>query len=98
MELSDVIVAPILSEKSHIGSSSGIYIFKVRANATKTEVKQAVQKFFKVDVVNVNTAKFKGKIKGRYYFRKGRRPKWKKAYVTLRKGQNIPDLFTDMGT
>jgi large subunit ribosomal protein L23 len=98
MELSDVIVAPILSEKSHIGSSDGIYIFRVHPNSTKTEIKQAVEKFFKVDVVNVNTAKFKGKIKGRYYFRKGRRPKWKKAYVTLQEGQNIPDLFTDMGT
>jgi large subunit ribosomal protein L23 len=98
MELTDIIVAPILSEKSHIGSSSGIYIFKVHHGATKTEIKQAVEKFFKVDVTEVNTAKFKGKIKGRYYFRKGRRPKWKKAYVTLKKGQNIPDLFTDMGT
>ena len=68
------------------------------SSATKTEIKQAVEKFFKVDVTKVNTAKYKGKVKGRYYFRKGRRAKWKKAYVTLQEGQNIPDLFTDMGT
>ena len=98
MELSDVIVAPILSEKSHIGSSDGVYVFRVHPSATKTEVKQAVEKFFKVNVVKVNTAKFRGKLKGRYYFRKGRRANWKKAYVTLQKGQNIPDLFTDLGT
>ena len=98
MELSDVLIAPILSEKSHIGSSGGIYVFKVHPRATKTEVKQAVEKFFKVNVVNVNTAKMKGKLKGRYHFRKGHRPDWKKAYVTLREGQNIPDLFTDLGT
>lgn len=98
MELSDVIVAPILSEKSHIGSSDGIYIFRVNPRATKTEIKQAVEKFFSVNVVSVNTANVKGKLKGRYHFRKGHRASWKKAYVTLKKGQNIPDLFTDMGT
>ncbi len=98
MELSDVLIAPILSEKSHIGSSEGIYIFKVNPRATKTEIKQAIEKFFSVDVVNVNTANVKGKLKGRYHFRKGHRASWKKAYVTLKEGQNIPDLFTDMGT
>jgi large subunit ribosomal protein L23 len=98
MELAEVIIKPILSEKSHIGSSSGIYIFKVHPDASKTEIKQAVEKFFKVNVIQVNTANFKGKIKGRYHYRKGRRPSWKKAYITLQKGQNIPDLFTDMGT
>ena len=98
MEISDVIVAPILSEKSHIGSSNVVYVFKVHPKCTKTEIKQAVEKFFKVNVKSVNTAKMKGKLKGRYYFRKGYRPDWKKAYVTLQKGQMIPDLFTDMGT
>ena len=97
MELTDVIIAPILSEKSHIGSSGGVYVFKVDKRATKTEIKQAVEKIFKVDVIKINTARLKGKLKGRYHFRKGHRPDWKKAYVTLKKGQNIPDLFTDMG-
>ena len=98
MELSDVLIAPILSEKSHIGSSLGIYIFKVNPRATKTEIKQAIEKFFSVNVVSVNTANMKGKLKGRYHFRKGHRASWKKAYITLKEGQNIPDLFTDMGT
>lgn len=98
MELSDVIIAPILSEKSHIGSSDGVYVFKIAPRATKTEIKQAVEKFFKVNVIKVNTANMKGKLKGRYHFRKGHRANWKKAYVTLKEGQNIPDLFTDMGT
>jgi large subunit ribosomal protein L23 len=97
MQLSDVIVTPILSEKSHIGSSDGIYVFKVDPRATKTEVKKAVEKYFKVHVVSVNTTSVRGKLKGRYHFRKGNRPDWKKAYITLRKGQTIPDLFTDMG-
>jgi len=98
MELSDVLIAPILSEKSHIGSSGVIYIFKVNPRATKTEIKKAIEKFFSVNVVSVNTANMKGKLKGRYHFRKGHRASWKKAYITLKKGQNIPDLFTDMGT
>jgi len=98
MELSDILVAPILSEKSHIGSSAGVYVFRVNPRATKTEIKQAVEKFFRVNVVSVNTANVKGKLKGRYHFRKGHRASWKKAYITLKEGQNIPDLFTDMGT
>ncbi|MXP56548.1 50S ribosomal protein L23 [Pantoea sp. Mhis] len=74
--------ASILLEKSNT------VIFKVLKNSTKLEILSAVEKLFEVEVKHVNTLMIKGKIK-RHEKRIGRRRDWKKAYVTLKEGQNL---------
>ena len=64
------------------------YAFKVDVNATKLQVKKAVEGYFSVDVKNVNVVKVKGKNK-RSRYRIKKRPDWKKAYVKLAEGQSI---------
>ena len=64
------------------------YAFKVDVNATKLQVKKAVEGYFSVDVENVNVVKVKGKNK-RSRYRIKKRPNWKKAYVRLAEGQSI---------
>ena len=64
------------------------YAFKVDANATKLQIKKAVEVYFSVDVENVNVVKVKGKNK-RSRYRIKKRPNWKKAYVRLAAGQSI---------
>ena len=64
------------------------YAFKVDINATKLQIKKAVEGYFSVDVVNVNVVKVKGKDK-RSRYRIKKRPDWKKAYVRLAEGQSI---------
>jgi large subunit ribosomal protein L23 len=59
--------------------------------ATKTQVKSAVEKLFKVKVAEVRTANFEGKLRRRGKFA-GYRPEWKKAYVKLRDGQKVPEF------
>lgn len=84
-----VLAGPHISEKAAIAADNGNqYVFKVAVDATKLEVKKAVEQLFKVNVVNVQTLKVKGKVKrNRYGFSK--RPSWKKAYVRLEQGQDI---------
>ena len=78
----DIILAPVITEKSSGEIADGKYTFKVAVDATKTEVKMAVEKLFNVKVVAVNTANFDGKVKRqRYQF--GRTPAYKKAVVTI---------------
>ena len=78
----DIILAPVITEKSSGEIADGKYTFKVDVKATKTEVKMAVEKLFNVKVVAVNTANFDGKVKRqRYQF--GRTPAYKKAVVTI---------------
>jgi len=88
-ELYKIIKAPYLTEKvSSIMGESNQYAFKVDINATKLQVKKAVEGYFSVDVENVNIIKVKGKTKrSRYRIRK--KSDWKKAYVKLAKGQSI---------
>jgi large subunit ribosomal protein L23 len=88
----DIIKAPLISEKgSLLAESTNQVLFKVRPNANKIEVKHAVEALFKVKVVQVRMARYLGKIRrvGKSF---GRRPEWKKAYVTLRDGDKI-DFF-----
>lgn len=87
--LLNVIRAPHVSEKaSNAMEKSNTLVLKVAKDATKLEIKQAVQKLFEVEVKDVNTLVVKGKVK-RHGQRIGRRSDWKKAYVTLKKGQNL---------
>jgi large subunit ribosomal protein L23 len=89
----DVIIAPIVSEKSYALSEGGAYTFKVDPTATKPEIHDAVEKIFGVKVIKVNTMNRKGKRKrNRRTFTFGSRPDTKRAIVTLAEGETI-DLF-----
>jgi large subunit ribosomal protein L23 len=85
---SQVILAPILSEKSYAGTTRGSYTFRVHSNAHKTQIRQAVEELFGVKVERVNVIKVQAKPKRRGVF-KGTRPAWKKAVVQLRAGDTI---------
>jgi large subunit ribosomal protein L23 len=89
----DVILAPVVSEKSYALSETGVYTFKVHPSASKPEIHDAVESIFNVKVVKVNTLNRKGKRKrNRKTFGFGSRPDTKRALVTLAAGQSI-DLF-----
>ncbi len=89
--LFQVIKAPLMSEKVATimeSPNKRQYAFKVAINATKYEIKKAVEAIFEVEVASVNTAVMKGKTK-RFGQSFGRRSDWKKAYVTLKPGSDI---------
>ena len=65
------------------------YLLEVAKSANKIEIRRAVEKLFKVAVVNVNTMNYKGKLKRERTVRYGRRPSWKRAVVTLKEGDKI---------
>ena len=91
----DVIVAPVVSEKSYALMEEGVYTFKVHPSASKPEIRDAVQEIFSVRVAKVNTLNRPGKRKrNRRTFTWGRRPDTKRAIVTLVEGDEI-DLFQD---
>jgi len=86
----DIIKRPLLTEKSAVlgDAQKQSYIFEVKLNATKEDVREAVEKVFDVKVESVNTVIVSGKVKrvGRTL---GKRSTWKKAYVTLKEGHHI---------
>jgi large subunit ribosomal protein L23 len=84
----DVIVAPVITEKASAISEANQVVFKVRRDATKPEIKAAVEGLFKVKVLAVNTLRQQGKIK-MFRGRPGQRSDFKKAMVTLAEGQSI---------
>ena len=87
--LMTVLLAPVISEKgTFIADKHEQVIFRVMQDATKPEVKAAVELMFKVDVESVQIANVKGKEK-RFGAHRGRRRNWKKAYVSLKPGQEI---------
>ncbi len=88
MDVSQVLLAPIISEKSYEASTTGQYTFKVHQDAHKTQIRQAVEELFDVKVVRVNVIKMQAKPKRRGMV-KGTRPGWKKAVVTLAPGNTI---------
>ena len=84
-----VLLGPHVSEKSAMSAEAGNQVvFKVLPTATKLEIKRAVEKLFKVEVVDVRTVNMKGKVK-RNRFGLSKKPNWKKAYVSLVQGQEI---------
>ena len=87
----DVILKPVVSEKSYALSDRGQYTFVVAPGANKVEIKQAVEQIFNVKVTNVNTLKRLGK-RTRTRFGYGRRADQKRAIVTVAEGQSI-DIF-----
>ncbi|MCZ6623271.1 MAG: 50S ribosomal protein L23 [Deltaproteobacteria bacterium] len=88
----EIIQAPLITEKgSLLGETTHQVLFKVRPDANKIEVKKAIEKLFKVSVIKVRTARYLGKVR-RVGRNSGRKPQWKKAYVTLKEGDKI-DFF-----
>ncbi|RUO27489.1 50S ribosomal protein L23 [Aliidiomarina halalkaliphila] len=84
-----VILAPHVSEKATVSAeNNNTVVFKVAKDATKSEIKAAVEKLFEVEVTGVRTLNVKGKTK-RFGMRVGKRSDWKKAYVTLGEGADI---------
>lgn len=92
--LYDVIVSPVITEKATTLSDQSKVVFKVKSDATKPQIKEAVEKLFDVKVKSVNTLVTKGKVK---MFRgiRGQRSDVKKAVVTLEEGQTI-DITTGL--
>ena len=82
MKPEEIIIAPIVTEKSNNQLQEGKYTFKVNKKATKVEIAKAVEKLFEVKVLKVNTISVKGKEK-RMGAHSGMTPDWKKAIVTI---------------
>jgi len=97
METYRVLVKPLITEKSNFGPQDRKYTFVVAKKANKEDIKKAVEDRFSVTVTSVNTANFRGKLKGRGARSQGKRSDWKKAVVTLAKGDTIPELYEDLG-
>jgi large subunit ribosomal protein L23 len=90
MEHSQVIIRPVVSEKSYVLATADKYTFRVHPDAHKTQIKQAVEALFEgVKVLEVRTSKVPSKPKRRGYT-SGRTRSWKKAVVQVRPGDNIP--------
>ena len=88
----DTIVSPVITEKATTLSEFNKIVFKVHQGANKNSIKKSIEKIFKVNVIKINTINLRGKtklVKGK----KSTRPGYKKAIVTLKKGQSI-DLAT----
>jgi large subunit ribosomal protein L23 len=92
MEVWQVIERPLITEKNTYQLGEGKYTFKVARDANKIQIREAVEKIFKVQVADVNVINVRGKERG-VGRRKGMAPNWKKAIVTLRPGQRIEELY-----
>jgi large subunit ribosomal protein L23 len=99
MKLSDVLVKPIVTEKSNkLTDTRKTYTFRVDRKANKLEVKKAVEEFYGVTVTEVNTVVVPGKAKSKFTkagFISGRKPAYKKAYVKVAEGETI-DLYSNI--
>jgi len=94
----EVIKAPVVTEKAlKLKEQEGkqVLVFKVAREANKQEIKQAVERIFKVKVEKVRTVNYRGKRVFRFGRVRGRRAAWKKAYVTLRAGERITE-YTEL--
>ncbi|MDI3319695.1 50S ribosomal protein L23 [Pinibacter soli] len=96
MKLSEVLVKPILTEKANAQQEKlRRYAFKVNRKANKLEIKKAVEEFYGVSVIDVNTAVVPSKAKSRFTkagYIQGRKPAYKKALITIAEGESI-DLY-----
>jgi large subunit ribosomal protein L23 len=89
MDASQVIIRPVVSEKSFVQAEIGKYTFRVHDDAHKTQIRQAIEELFEVKVRDVRTVSVKSKPKRRGISR-GRTRTWKKAIVQLQPGDTIP--------
>jgi large subunit ribosomal protein L23 len=88
IEAYDIILSPLVTEKSTMGSENNQITFRVPLSATKPQIKAAIEQLFKVKVNAVNTLRQKGKVK-RFRGKLGKRPDYKKAIVSLADGEMI---------
>src|SRR6185369_6348236 len=99
MKLSEILIKPILTEKANSQQDKlRRYAFKVARKANKLEIKKAIEGFYGVNVTNVNTSVSPGKNKSRFTKAgviSGRKPSYKKAYVTVAEGENI-DMYSNI--
>jgi large subunit ribosomal protein L23 len=99
MKFSDILIKPILTEKANAQQDTlRRYAFKVAKKANKLEIKKAIESFYGVTVTKVNTSVSPGKNKSRFTKAgviSGRKPSYKKAYVTVAEGENI-DLYSNI--
>ena len=95
MKQYDIIIKPILSEKSYADIANKKYTFKVAKSANKVEIKKAIEEIFGVKVKNVNTANFDGKLKSQGKTQ-GYTSDYKKAYVTLTKDSKTIEFFDSL--
>ena len=91
----DIVIRPVVSEKSYAGLERNTYTFLVDPRANKTEIKEAIQQIWNVRVLNVNTMNRVGKVK-RTRLSTGKRPDQKRAVVTLAEGDTI-EIFEAKG-
>ena len=89
MDATQIIISPIVSEKSYVLATADKYTFRVHKDAHKTQIKQAVEVLFDVKVLEVRTSAVPSKPKRRGYT-SGRTREWKKAVVQVREGDSIP--------
>ena len=99
MKLSEVLIKPIVTEKSNkLTDQRRTYAFRVDRKANKLEIKKAIESFYGVSVIDVNTVVVPGKSKTKFTkagFISGRKPAFKKAYITVAEGENI-DLYANI--
>ncbi len=96
MNAYDIILRPVITEQSMESVGEKKYVFQVAIDATKTEIKAAVEEIFGVKVSKVNTVRMQGKVKRTGAYPAGRRAAYKKAVVTLTTGSKTIEFFEGM--
>ena len=96
MDARDIILAPVITEKSSAALSDKKYTFRVADGANKIEIAKAVEEIFDVKVAKVNTLNVQGKVKRMGRYPEGRRASWKKAMVTLTADSKSIEFFEGM--
>ena len=92
----DIIIKPVITEKSMATLDAKRYTFRVQSNATKSEIAKAVEEMFDVEVASVNTINVSGKAKRLGAGRLGKTRAWKKAYVQLTADSKTIEMFEGM--
>ena len=92
----DIIIRPIITERSMAATAEKKYVFEVAPTAGKVEIKNAIEEIFGVKVAKVNTINYDGKMKRMGAARPGRRKSWKKAYVQLTAESKTIEFFEGM--
>lgn len=93
MKVTDVIRRPLITEKTSILREDGrTIVFQVAPGANKVEIKRAIEQLLGAKVASIRTSLMHGKVKRQGRFA-GQRPDWKKAYVTLREGEKMPEFL-----
>ena len=95
MRAQDIVIRPIITEKSMMGIAEKKYTFEVAKSATKIDIARAVEELFKVKVAKVNTVKVRGQLRRQGRF-EGYTRAWKKAYVTLTADSKTIEFFEGM--